>query len=77
MRMIFYLGGGLRHRDSCPSLMHIYRPISSASIGGIRKLVVQIPRMDVILMGYWMVGHVRTMMSSVMCHSKLNMSKNT
>ena len=57
--------------DSCPYLVRLCQPISSASIGGIRKLVVKIPRMDTILMGYWMAGQVRTMLSSVMYKSKL------
>ena len=38
-------------------------------------MVVQITRMDVILVGYWMAGQVRTMMSSVMYKSKLKMGE--
>ena len=45
------------------------------SVGGIRQLVVQITSTDEILMGYCMSGQVRTMMSSVMYNSKLNMGK--
>ena len=51
--------------------MHLCPPISSVPIGDIRKLVVQIPIMDEILMGYWMSGQARTRMSSVMYKSKL------
>ena len=59
--------------DSCPYLVRLCQPISSASIGGIRKLVVKIPRMDTILMGYWMAGQVRTTIISVMYKRKFRM----
>ena len=49
--------------------MHLCLPIIFASVGGIRQLVVQIPSMDAILMGYWMSIQVRTMMSNVMYKS--------
>ena len=49
--------------------------ISSVSVGGIRQLVVQIPRIDTILMGYWMAGQVRTMISSIMYKNKLRIGK--
>ena len=37
------------------------------------KFVSRIPRMDVILMGYWMEGQVSTMRSSITCKNKLRM----
>ena len=73
VRVRFYLRKALKNRDSCPSLVHLCQSISSAYIGVIMQLVVQIPRMDMILMGYWMAGQVRTMTSSVMYKSKLRM----
>ena len=76
MSMRLSLGKDLRHRDSCPSLVSMCPPISSASVGEIRKLVVQIFIKDVILMGYWMVGQVRTIMSSVMCKINLRVGEN-
>ena len=63
--MRLYLGKSLRHRYYSPSLVHLCPPISYASIGGIRQLIVKIPRTDVILIGYWMAGQVRTMMGGV------------
>ena len=54
------------HRESCTSLMRPCLPISYASVGGIRKLIVQIPRIDATLMGYWIMGQVSTTMRSVM-----------
>ena len=48
-------------------------PISSASVGGIRQLVFQIPSMDVVLMGYWVASLVRAVMISVMYKSKFSM----
>ena len=56
----------MRYSESSPSLVSLYPPISSVSGGGIRKMVIQIPSIDVIFMGYWMAGQVSTMMSSVM-----------
>ena len=76
MRMILSLGKALINKESCPYLLNICLPISSASIGGIRQMVVQIYRMDAILMGYYMTGQARTIMSSVMYKSKLNMGNN-
>ena len=73
VRMILSLGKALSHRESSTSLVCLCLPISSASVGKIMKLVVQIPIMDAILMGYWITCQVRTMMSSVMYNSKLNM----
>ena len=53
-------------------LPHVYvYTISSASIGGMRQFVSQIPLMGVILMRYWMVGQERNMRSTVMCKNKL------
>ena len=65
MRMILSLGKALRHRDSSTLIVRLCPTISSVSISGIRKLVVKIPRMDTILIGYYIVRQVRTMMSSV------------
>ena len=48
-------------------------PISSASVGDISKLVMQIPIMGAIFMVYYMAGQLRTMMSSVIYNSKLRM----
>ena len=39
-------------------------PISSASVGGMGKIVFHIPGMYVIFMGYWMAVQVRTIRSS-------------
>ena len=64
--MRFSLGKAMRYSESSPSLVSLYPPISSVSGGGIRKMVIQIPSIDVIFMGYWMAGQVSTMMSSVM-----------
>ena len=64
------LGEDLRHRDSYRSFMHMCPHISYVSVGGNRQLVLQIPTMDKILMGYWAVGQVRIMMSSVIKRSK-------
>ena len=50
--------------------MRLCLPISYVYVGGIRQFVVQIPSMNVILMGYRVAGQVRTMMSSIMYHSK-------
>ena len=43
------------------------------SVGGIRQLIVQITSMDMILMGYWMAGQVRTTIISVMYKRKFRM----
>ena len=74
MSIRFSLGKALRHRESCTSLVCLFMPISYVSYVGIRKLVVQIFIKDLILMGYWMAGQVRTMMSSVMykCRTHLD-----
>ena len=64
------------HKDLCPSLMRLFLPITSSSVGGIRQLIVQIPRIDVTLMGYWIAGQVSAMMRSVMCKSNLRMGEN-
>ena len=65
----------MRHRGSYLSLVRLFPPISSASVGDISKLVVKIPSMYEILMGYWTEIHMRTMMSNVMYNSKLIMGK--
>ena len=57
--------------------MRLHQPISPASFGGTRNFVFQIPSMDKILMGYWVVGHVRTIRSSVMYKSKFRMGDKT
>ena len=54
--------------------MRINPPISSASVGGIRQFLSQIPGMEAMLIGYWVEGQVRTMMTSVMYNSKFTMS---
>ena len=71
--MRFSLGKSQRHRELCPSIVRLFPPISSASIVRIRQLVVQIIRVDVILMGYCMDVQVRTMMSIVMYNRRLRM----
>ena len=75
MMMILSLGKTLRHRESSLSLLYLCTPISSASVCVIRKSVVQIPRMDAILMGYWMAGQMSTTMSSVIYKSDLTTGK--
>ena len=40
------------HRDSSPSLVRLYPPISYASISGISQFLLKIPSMDEILIGY-------------------------
>ena len=52
--------------------MNMCTPISYASVGGIRKFVVQIPSVHSILVGYWVVGQVRTTIISVMYKSKFS-----
>ena len=64
------------HRDSNPFLLHLCLPISSASVGGIRQFIFQIPIIDETLMGYWIAGQVRTMIRSVMCKSSSIMGEN-
>ena len=71
--MRFSLGKALRHRGSYPSLVHLCPPTSYASISVISPFVVQITRMDEILVGYWVAGQVRTLMSRVLYNSKLSM----
>ena len=56
--------------------MRLCPPISSASIGGTRQLVVQILSIDGILMGYWIEVQVMTTMSSVFYKSKLRTGGN-
>ena len=53
--------------------MHMCPHISYVSVGGNRQLVLQIPTMDKILMGYWAVGQVRIMMSSLIYKIKFRM----
>ena len=71
--MRFSLGKALRHRGSYPLLVHLCPPTSYASISVISPFVVQITRMDEILVGYWVAGQVRTLMSRVLYNSKLSM----
>ena len=52
--------------------MSMCSTISYLYFGGIRKLVVQIPSMDMILTGYWTAGQVRNMISSIMYKSKVS-----
>ena len=63
----------MMHREACPYLVRMCLPISSASVGGIRQLIVQFPLIDATSMGYWITGQVRTMMRSVMCKSNFRM----
>ena len=58
---------------SYPSLVCTLPPIDSASVGGMRKFVAQISRMDAIMIGYYMVGHIRTTRISLTCNNKLIM----
>ena len=48
-------------------------PISYVYVGEIRRLLFKITNMDMILMGYWMTGQVRTTMSSLIYTSKFRM----
>ena len=73
MRKRFYLGKFLRHRESSTPLVRLCLPISSAFVSGIRQFLVQIPIMDKVLIGYWVAGQVRNMMSRVMYKSKFMM----
>ena len=50
--------------------------ISSASVLGIRKFILQIPRIYATLMGHWIAGQLRNMMRIVMCKSNLRMGEN-
>ena len=52
--------------------MRLYPPISSASVVGIGKFVVQIPSIDEILMRYWVEVQVGTMIISVIYKSKFS-----
>ena len=61
------------HRESSTSFMCLKPTTSYSPVVSIRKFVVQIPSTDKILMGYWVVSQVRTMMSSVMYKSKFRM----
>ena len=58
---------------SYSSLVHIFLPISSGSVCGIRNFDAQNPRMDSNLMGYWMEVQVSIMSSSVTYENKLIM----
>ena len=75
VRMRFSLGYSLMHRDLCLSLVRLFLPIVYASISGIRKLIVEIHGIDATLMGHWIVGHVRTMMRSVIFQSNFSMGE--
>ena len=55
--------------------MRLCLPMSSAYVGGIRKLVVLIPILDVIFMGYCMLGQVSTVMSIAIYKSKFKMGE--
>ena len=69
------LGKDLMNREACPSIVCLCLRISSVSVGGIRKLIVKIPRLDTTLIGYWIAGQVRNMMRSVTCKSNLRTGK--
>ena len=60
----------LKHTESYTSLMCVHPSISFAPVGGNRQFVVQISNIDAILIGYLVVGQVRTIRSSVMYKSK-------
>ena len=64
------------HRESFPYLMHPCLNISYGDVGEIRQLILQRPKIDETLMGYWIAGQVRTIMISVMCKSNLRMGEN-
>ena len=73
VRMIFYLGKALMHRESCRSFVRLCLPIIFESVSGISQFIVKILRIDTTLMGYCIAGQVRTMMRSIMCKSNLSM----
>ena len=75
MRKILSLEKAPRNREPYPSLMNLCPTISYKYIGGLGKLVVQIPSMDVILMTYCVESQVSTMMISIMYKIKLRMGK--
>ena len=64
------------HRESCPSLVHLCLPISSASVDWIRQWSVQISIIYATLMGYWIAVQVSTMMRSGMCMSNFSLIEN-
>ena len=49
MRIRFSLGKSLMNRDACTYLLCLCLTISSTSVGGIRQLILQIPRIDATL----------------------------
>ena len=55
---------------SSTSLGFLRLPISSTYIGVMRQFFTQIPRMDLILMRHWMLGHVIYISSSVIYKNK-------
>ena len=73
--MIFYLGKALMHRNSFTSLTCLCLPISYKSVGGIRQLIVQIPRIDTTLMGYWIAVQVRNMIRNVIQKNNFSIGK--
>ena len=71
--MRFYFGKKLKHRDSNTLLVRLHPTTSSTSVVTIRQFIVQIPSMDEILMGYWVVVQGRTTRNIVMYKSKFRM----
>ena len=76
MRMRFSMEKALMNRESSPILVNMFFPVSPAYVGDISQVVVQILRIDVTLMGYWITGQVRTIMRSVMCKRNLRIGEN-
>ena len=64
------------HRESFNSLVCLCLPIITVSVGGTMQLIVQILTIDATLMGYWILGQVRTMMRSLIYKSNLSMGEN-
>ena len=73
MRVRFFLGKALSHRESYISLVRLHLPISYVYVDGIRKFVVQISSIYKILIGYWVAVKVRTTRSIVMHKNKFRM----
>ena len=63
--MSYYLVKASIHGGESLSLLCLCPPTSYDSVGGIIQLIVQIPVMDAVLMGYCVTDQVEIMMQSV------------